>query len=470
MKPAYEKAATHLGGLAKVAAVNCEDEINKPFCGTMGVRGFPTLKLVKPGKKAGKPIVEDYQGPRTAKAIVDAVIDKMPNHVKRLKDGEWEKWLESGKGAKAVLFSEKGTTSALLKAIAVEFLGSIQVAQIRDKETEAVAKFGVEKFPALILVPASDGEAVQYDGEMKKDPMVKFLSQAAEPNPDPAPKQAKSSSSTDEKKASEASSKFSKASASHASSEAQTDKASQNAETLEEIPTESPDPIVVTDDAQKPIKLPEVAPPVSLLRDAPSLQHKCLNTKAGTCILAVLPEDTSDVAAEAVASLSEIHHKHISANRKLFPFYQLPASNAQAVELREKLSLGSGIELIAVNGKRSWYRHYAPSMPSFSQRDIEDWIDSIRMDDSPKMSLPEGLVLSPEDLPPKPEPTIKLAHNAEDLREQLRANLPDGMQMPSDDELDRIMAEAGAQFPEHQEAQRKGKEEQDDGVPEHGEL
>ena len=69
MQPAYEKAAKSLTGLAKVAAVNCDDESNKPFCGRMGVQGFPTLKIVKPGKKPGKPIVEDYQGARSAKAI-----------------------------------------------------------------------------------------------------------------------------------------------------------------------------------------------------------------------------------------------------------------------------------------------------------------------------------------------------------------------------------------------------------------
>ena len=114
----------------------------------------PTLKIVKPGKKAGKPIVEDYRGERTAKAIVDAVVDKIPNHVKRLNDDDYESWLNTGTDAKAILFSEKGTTSALLKAIAIDFLGGIDVAQVRVKETDAVEKFGVEKFPTLVLVPS----------------------------------------------------------------------------------------------------------------------------------------------------------------------------------------------------------------------------------------------------------------------------------------------------------------------------
>lgn len=152
------------------------------------------MKIVKPGKKAGKPIVEDYQGARSAKAIVDAVVDKIPNHVKRLKDDDYQDWLEDGDGAKAILFSDKGTTSALLKAIAIDFLGAINVAQIRDKEKEAVEVFNVDKFPTLVLLPGDGKDPVTYDGEMKKDDLVKFLSKAADPNPDPPPKKAKSSS------------------------------------------------------------------------------------------------------------------------------------------------------------------------------------------------------------------------------------------------------------------------------------
>ncbi|KAK5263177.1 hypothetical protein LTR16_012850, partial [Cryomyces antarcticus] len=74
----------------------------------MGVQGFPTLKIIKPGKKTGKPVVEDYQGQRTAKAIVDAVVDKIPNHVNRVADRTLDEWLATGNDtAKAVLFSDK---------------------------------------------------------------------------------------------------------------------------------------------------------------------------------------------------------------------------------------------------------------------------------------------------------------------------------------------------------------------------
>lgn len=47
LKPAFEKAAQNLEGLAQVAAMNCDDDQNKELCAAMGVKGFPTLKTVR---------------------------------------------------------------------------------------------------------------------------------------------------------------------------------------------------------------------------------------------------------------------------------------------------------------------------------------------------------------------------------------------------------------------------------------
>lgn len=57
LKPVYEKVAKSLKGLAKVAAIDCDEDKNKGLCHEFGVQGFPTLKTFKPGKKKGKPII-----------------------------------------------------------------------------------------------------------------------------------------------------------------------------------------------------------------------------------------------------------------------------------------------------------------------------------------------------------------------------------------------------------------------------
>jgi protein disulfide-isomerase A6 len=393
--------------LAKVAAVNCDEDSNKGFCGSMGVQGFPTLKIVKPGKKPGKPFVEDYQGQRSAKAIVDAVIDKIPNHVKRLTDKDYQPWLEDGDGPKAILFSEKGSVSALLKAIAIDFLGGVSVAQMRDKEAEAVKVFGVEKYPTLVLLPGGGNDPMTYGGEMKKDKMVEFLSQAAAPNPDPPAKKAKADKY---KASSKASSSFAEASRSHASEEAKTDKASQTMETLEDEsqPTESPDPIIPQGGTYIPFPVTDGPPPIPTYMDDVPLQQRCLNDKSGPCILALLPYGLNDdftkqpeEVKQALSSLSEIHHKHDIAQRSLFPFFQVPNDNPMNAILRKELSLAAeGTEIIAINGKRDWYRHYPHN--TFPQAEVEDWIDAIRMGDSAKTKVPTGVIVEFESLPTDP--------------------------------------------------------------------
>ncbi|KAF2221924.1 hypothetical protein BDZ85DRAFT_320220 [Elsinoe ampelina] len=384
LKPAYEKAAKSLAGLAKVAAVNCDEELNKGFCGSMDVKGFPTLKIVRPGKKAGRPVVEDYQGPRNAKGIVEAVKDKITNHVTRLTGKNLDKWLETDKDKpRAILFTEKGTTSALLKALAIDYLGGLPVAQVRDKETEIADKYGVDSFPTFLLLPAGDGEPIKYDGKLEKIAMSKFLSTVATPNPDPAPKKVKPKS-TKSASAKSDSSKLSKASASHKSEDSASSRATQTSETIINDPTESPGPIP-SPDAQKPIQI-EI-PVLPTLATDDDVKQAALTSKAGTSVLFFAPE--GDVAAEeaahALAGLTDIHGK-LSARGKIFPFYHVPT----AKDVRTALGLGDGLGLVAVNGKKAWVKRFEGR--EWDRVTLETWIDGLRMGEGRKEKLAEGVI------------------------------------------------------------------------------
>lgn len=360
LKPAYEKAAKNLEGLAKVAAVNCDDDANKPFCGTMGVQGFPTLKIVRPGSKKGKPIVEDYQGPRSAKAIVEGVVDKINNHVKRVSDKDIDEFLANkNESAKAILFTEKGTTSALLKSIAIDFLDVITVGQIRNTQKKAVEMFGIEKFPALVLLPGGDKDGVVYDGELKKAAMVEFLSQAGSPNPDPAPKKDKSK----------------KTAASEPSGEA------------EEKVTEKVDDAHV----QKPVIF-EGPLPIPIINEEEKLVKNCLSPKSHTCLLAFVPkENRGDATEKVLASLAELSHKHAQAKRQLFPMYEVHLEDAHSEKILKALDISGGdVHVLAVNARRGWWRSY--DKEDYGHEPIESWVDQIRMGEGVKQKLPEELV------------------------------------------------------------------------------
>lgn len=372
LKPAYEKAAKNLEGLAKVAAINCDEDSNKPLCGQFGVQGFPTLKIVRPGSKKGKPVVEDYQGERKAKPIVEAVVDKINNHVKRVNDKELTPFLATNNDtAKALLFTEKGTTSALLKSIAIDFLGVVTVAQVRNNQAQAVELFGIEKFPTLVLLPGGDKDGLVYDGDLKKDAMVEFLSQAGSPNPDPAPKKGAAPKKEKTKSSS------TKKAASEPSGEAE----EKITEPVEEDPN-----------IQKPVIF-EGPLPIPIINEADKLAKKCLNEKAHTCVLAFVPKDNRDSAAEkALSALAELSHKHTQSKRKLFPMYEVHIEDDHSAGLLKALDLSRDkTHVVAINARRGWWRVYEGE--DYGHEGIESWIDQIRMSEGVKRKLPDGVVV-----------------------------------------------------------------------------
>lgn len=374
LKPAYEKAAQNLDGLAKVAAINCDEDENKPFCGQMGVQGFPTLKIVTPSKKPGKPHVEDYQGARTAKAIVDTVVDRIPNHVKRLTDKDLDKWLgQNEERPKAILFTEKGTTSALIRALAIDFLGAADVAQVRNKESASVEKFGVSEFPTLVVIPGGGAEPQLYEGELKKQPIVEFLSKFATPNPDATGKAASSAIPKTKPKS----------------------KSSKPASKPTPIPDEDSTVDANDEPEAKPAQVPVPVAPLPTLATPESLESSCLAPKSGTCVLALLPEqgEALPAATDALASLAEIAHKHAQRGTHLFPVYSVPEINPGSQTLRNALGLEDKqkVEVIAVNARRGWWRRYAAE-DDYSAIAIERWVDAIRLGEGEKEKLPEGLV------------------------------------------------------------------------------
>ncbi|KAI5304941.1 hypothetical protein KEM56_005649 [Ascosphaera pollenicola] len=361
-KLGYEKTAKALDGLAQVAAVNCDDDKNKPFCNQMGIRGFPTLKIVVPSTKPGKPIVDEYRGKRGVRDIKRAVIDRIPNHVKRVTDKDLDSWLaEANSTAKAILFSKKGTTSGILRSLAIDFLGSIEVAQVRNKEKATVSMFGIKSFPTFVLLPGGDKELLIYQGAMEKKPMLEFLSQVASPNPDVAPQKKKSRN------------------ASKATSEASTPSATQttpsSAERITEMPT---------------------------ISDNDQFQKTCLEKGSKLCILALInssPDGGSrdiDPSFGAERALWETVQKQITRGGSSTPFYTVSTGLDGAKLLIDKLGLNkeASTNLLAINTKRGWWYRYEPAEESedaYQKNDLEAWVDQIKMGEGEKRQLPEGI-------------------------------------------------------------------------------
>lgn len=400
----------------------------------MGVQGFPTLKIVRPGKKTGNPVVEDYQGQRTAGAIQEAVMSKINNHVTRVSDKDLDSFLKGDK-PKAILFTSKGTTSALIRSIAIDFLDVISVAQIRDKETTAVNKFGIEKFPALVLIPGEGKDPIVYNGEMVKKDMVKFLSQAGEPNPVHATGNTKSSKP---KKAESKSAKSAKKSkATEAAKEEPVESKESSTEAAEAVPT-----II----------------PISTISSLEKLAEECLAPKSHTCVLVFTPGEAGE---KAVDSLSHLNTKYVHGGRKTFPIIAVPSDSDAASTLPKALGLKNEVNLIAINTRRNWWRQYEGD---FSLASVENWIDAIRMGEGAKKKIPEGVVVEKTEAAEKstqatdPEPEIE-TDGPKEAKTEVETEAEIESETPAEAEAEAKTPEPEAEPVAESEAESKTKEE-----------
>jgi protein disulfide-isomerase A6 len=94
--------------------------------------GFPTLKLFTPGKKAP----EDYQGARSAKPMLDAVLAKLDaKNIKKLTAKSAEEFIADKALPKVLLFTSKPKSSHLYMALSMEYKGKLAFAEIQNKDT-----------------------------------------------------------------------------------------------------------------------------------------------------------------------------------------------------------------------------------------------------------------------------------------------------------------------------------------------
>mmetsp|Transcript_10171 Transcript_10171/g.13691 ORF Transcript_10171/g.13691 Transcript_10171/m.13691 type:complete len:398 (-) Transcript_10171:63-1256(-) len=186
LTPQWEAAATKLKGLVKVAAVNCDEEANKQLAGYFQVQGFPTIKVF-PGTftenphQKGAPFKTpvDYQGQRTADAIVNFGLSQLKYFGEEITDSTLNSFLEQS-GKKVLLFSDKKKTTSLYKSLSGHFNGRLSFGQVHTSNTQAVEQYGVKKSPTLLVVK-DDGSYEPYEGALNGVELSNYLSKQAPP-------------------------------------------------------------------------------------------------------------------------------------------------------------------------------------------------------------------------------------------------------------------------------------------------
>ncbi|KAI8331820.1 hypothetical protein EDC96DRAFT_548709 [Choanephora cucurbitarum] len=200
LAPEWKKAATNLKGLVSVAAINCDEDNNKGLCAQYDIKGFPTIKVFSPELRKNKRTGEltksasDYQGPRDAKSIVDHLLSYQPSQVLFVK---WnEKDVKSKKSIsldnflntknetlpKALLFTNKPTTTPLYKALSIDFKDKMLVGEVKSSEKNIIAEFGIQSFPTLLVISPEHG-SVQFEGKLNHQNLKEFMKKYALSSP-----------------------------------------------------------------------------------------------------------------------------------------------------------------------------------------------------------------------------------------------------------------------------------------------
>lgn len=211
LTPIWEKSATVLKGVARVAAVDAD--AHKSLAQEYGIRGFPTIKAFVPGKD---PV--DYMGAREVKPIAEFALQQVKALLKDRLNGKGK----AGGGPSSEK-SEKSETSASVELNSrnfdelvlkskdlwiVEFFapwcghckklapewkkaannlkGKVKLGHVNcDEEKSLMSKFNVEGFPTILVFGADKDSPIPYQGARTASAIESFALEQLETNTAP---------------------------------------------------------------------------------------------------------------------------------------------------------------------------------------------------------------------------------------------------------------------------------------------
>lgn len=213
LAPEYMKLADALKGIFKIGAVDMtqHQSVGAPY----NVQGFPTIKIFG----ANKMVPVDYQGPRTAQAMAESLINELRKavntrlgvsnsgkssssndkkhsnkHVVELTDSNFEELVLHSKDIWLVEFFAPwcGHCKALKphwEIAASELAGKVKVGALDATVHQVMAsRFGIKGFPTIkYFAPGSSAsDAEDYVGGRTSDDIVQYaLNKVAENMPEP---------------------------------------------------------------------------------------------------------------------------------------------------------------------------------------------------------------------------------------------------------------------------------------------
>ncbi|UJR25254.1 hypothetical protein I4U23_006606 [Adineta vaga] len=193
LAPEWKRVATALKGIVKVGAIDADT--HKSLGQQYGISGFPTIKIFGNNKRSPS----DYQGGRTADAIVEQALNQLRTIAnerlgKRGGGTAVESTVIDSEDVWLVEFMApwcghcKKLTPEWARA-ATELKGKVKLGVVdATVHTQLAQRYGVQGFPTIKFFPGGrkDGQAEDYDGGRTSNDIVAWALDKAQANV-PAP-------------------------------------------------------------------------------------------------------------------------------------------------------------------------------------------------------------------------------------------------------------------------------------------
>jgi len=161
----YNKVAKELKGMAKVTAINCNEDAK--FCKQNNVKTTPSVLLypVNPFP------AYFFEGKMEAKAVSGKVSKMIQDQSTRITKENVDQWLSSDSNKpKLIVFSSKKNPPLILKALSSDtvFRRTAKFGFATEADAEVCAKFKIKKFPSVIMQRKVGNEfkKEEYKGEI----------------------------------------------------------------------------------------------------------------------------------------------------------------------------------------------------------------------------------------------------------------------------------------------------------------
>lgn len=160
----YQKVAAELKGMAKICAISCSEW--PVFCEKSNIKETPAV-IIYPSNPV--PAFK-FEGKLESKAISGRISRFMPDLTIRVDKDNVDTFITTDPTKpKVVLFSNKKTVPTIWKALSSEtvFKRTVKFGFVTEEDKEIVARFGVKKFPTVIMIRGSKADVKEtYPGGM----------------------------------------------------------------------------------------------------------------------------------------------------------------------------------------------------------------------------------------------------------------------------------------------------------------